>query len=554
MTETSRPPEANPEYDVAIVGLGPTGAALAGLLGCMKLRVLAVDRSAAVYPRPRAVGFDHDGMRIFQRIGVAEAIGAHVERFRDAVYLGADGQPIRRVQPVERPFPYHWAPNLSCDQPRIEAVLRDALAAMPTVSVHLGCEAVALHEHSSHVDLELATARSEAQRVSAAWVVGCDGASSMVRRQMGVRLRSLDYDKPWIVVDVQVDPSLAARLPSTNIQYCEPARPSTYIVCPGNHRRWEFMLDDTESPEEMARPENVWRLLARWLRPGEATLWRAAAYRFHALVAQRMRSGRLLLAGDSAHQTPPFLGQGMCQGLRDAGNLAWKLNLVVQGRASDALLDSYEAERIPHVEATTHIAKELGLLISERDPQRARQRDTDALAHNGGSAMTVVRQSLIPGLTAGYLDPCESAGRGQGFPQPIVSDAAGRERLLDDVGGADLRLVIGALADWRDYLRTAGRHRMSLVVVHRADAMPDADADAGEHPALDVVHVYERGTLLADWLHALGADGALVRPDQYVYGSFRGVQEAEALMAAAFRHCGMDGRCRETSETSASYA
>ncbi len=518
--------DAPADFDVAIVGYGPTGATLAGLLGRSGLRVAVVERATQIHAQPRAVGFDHDAMRLFQRIGVAEALAPHIDHFRDGVYLGADGQVIRRLQRLAPPYPYAWAPNYTCDQPGLESVLRAAVATMPSVQVLEGHTLLQAHAQEGGVRLALRDAQGAERQIGAAWLVGCDGATSTVRRQMDVGLDSLDYDMPWVVVDMRVDPAHLARLPQTNVQYCEPGRPCTYVVCPGNHRRWEFMLVDGEPTEGAVEPARLWALLARWLQPGQASIWRAAAYRFHALIARDLRRGRMLLAGDSAHQTPPFLGQGMCQGLRDAGNLAWKLDLVRRGRAAPSLLDSYAAERLPHVAATTWLAKELGQLLSERDPLRARARDARLLAEGGGVAPTVVRQDLIPGLAHGFLDPRHSPLRGQGCPQPRVRDAAGAVRLLDDVCGT-LRLVAAARADSVALRQAAAAHGLPLLLVEAADAPTGAAASAG------VLRLAEQDGLLTGWLDAAGVQGVLVRPDHCVYGSFRDAAGAAALAAAA---------------------
>ncbi len=496
-------------WDVAIIGCGPVGVTLAGLLGREGVRVGVFDKAGPVYAQPRAVGFDHDAMRLFQRLGVAQALAPHITDFRNTVYLGTEGQPIQHVCRIEPPYPYSWAPNYTCDQPGVEAVLRAAVVQMPTVRLHLGHELLALDAGCAEVQLSLRDAQGRNLQHRARWVVGCDGASSVVRRQAGLTLESLDYDEPWIVVDLKVAPEHLASLPQTNVQYCEPQRPCTYIVCPGNHRRWEFMLMPGEPREGALSPERLWALLARWLQPQQAQLWRAAAYRFHALVANEWRAGRLLLAGDSAHQTPPFMGQGMCQGLRDAGNLAWKLAAVLRGELDASLLDSYTAERRPHVQATTRMAKQLGLMLSERDPQRARERDAQLLREGGGQAPVLVRQQLIPALAHGLI----AAGTprvGEAFPQPRVR-IAGREWLLDDVLGAVWRLVLGDAADgelpsWRELAR---RHGLTLQCIDRS-----ADTQG----------------LLHSWLAEAGLRGALVRPDHGVYGGFRSRAEAQALL------------------------
>jgi 3-(3-hydroxy-phenyl)propionate hydroxylase len=344
----------------------------------------------------------------------------------------------------------------------------------------------------------------------ASYLVGCDGASSPLRRALGIGLESLDYDVPWIVVDLQVEEAFLDRLPATNVQYCEPARPCTYVVCPGNHRRWEFMMLEGE-PREGALSENrLWSLLSRWLRPGQARIWRAAAYTFHALIASEWRRGPIFLAGDSAHQTPPFLGQGMCQGLRDAGNLAWKLDAVLRGAAGNRLLDSYAAERRPHVMQTTHLAKELGRLVSERDPERAKARDAALLARGGGAAPQVIRQDMIPGLRHGLL-ATGSALAGAVFPQPLVVTAGQGECLLDELTGASFRLVLNASCDTPELRALAASLGLRVLLL----------GEGG---------LRERDSLIRDWLAAAGVLGALVRPDHYVFGTFANAQEALRLI------------------------
>jgi 3-(3-hydroxy-phenyl)propionate hydroxylase len=507
-------------FEVAVIGCGPVGITLAGLLGREGLRVAVFDRAREVYAQPRAVGFDHDAMRLFQRIGAGEALAPHVTDFRNTVYRGVDGQVIQRVRRIEPPYPYTWAPNYTCDQPGVEAVLRSTVATMRSVHFGLGVELQSLRQHEQGVALVLHDDQGRELHCDASWVVGCDGASSTVRRIEGIKLRSHDYDEPWIVVDLKVGAAALARLPDTNVQYCEPERPCTYIVCPGNHRRWEFMLMPGEPREGALDPQRLWALLSRWLQPDEAELWRAAAYRFHALVAEDWRAGRVLLAGDAAHQTPPFMGQGMCQGLRDAGNLAWKLAAVQRGEAGDALLDSYTAERRPHVEATTLMAKQLGVMLSERDPARARERDARLLRQGRGQAPTLIRQELIPPLRHGQIAVGTPRG-GEVLPQPRVRDGLG-DALMDDVHGAVWRLVLVSedRAVQAACASAAAAHGLSLLVVAAPAAAPTPGAG----------RVQEADGLLRDWLGAAGLIGALVRPDHYVYGGFATPAEALALL------------------------
>jgi 2-polyprenyl-6-methoxyphenol hydroxylase-like FAD-dependent oxidoreductase len=172
--------------------------------------------------------------------------------------------------------------------------------------------------------------------MQARYIVGCDGGTSLVRKLLNMGFESLDFDEPWLVVDVIVDDNKLHKFPDTFVQYCDPARPTTYVVGPGNHRRWEFMVLPGQVADDMNREEAIWGLLSRWLEPEDGRLWRAAPYVFHALIAEEWRRERVFLAGDAAHMTPPFMAQGMCQGIRDAANLAWKLELFLAGKSGAA--------------------------------------------------------------------------------------------------------------------------------------------------------------------------------------------------------------------------
>ena len=511
-------------HDVAVVGLGPVGAVLAGLLGRAGIRTLVIDKADDIYPLPRAIAFDHEVMRVLQGLGLAEAIAPHVMAYRPTEYHGLDGAVIARYASLPPPYPLGWEPSFVFTQPPFERALRSAVAALPSVEVRLATELKGYSDLGDHVELAVAGPAGTAETLRARYVVGCDGGSSLVRKLMGVRFESLDFDEPWLVVDVLVNADKLDRLPQTFVQYCQPARPTTYVIGPHNHRRWELMLLPGEVPEDMAREESIWQLLSRWLQPEDARLWRAATYVFHALVAEDWRRGRVLIAGDAAHMTPPFMAQGMCQGIRDAANLAWKLELVLAGTAGAALLDSYALERRPHVRATTDTAKGMGRIICELDPARARERDARMLAENGNPPAVRYRQSLIPGLVRGALWHEQGVPVGDRFPQPRVSTAEG-VRLLDDAAGSGFRLVLGpglTEADVSGELRQVLARLGGSILVLEPHGVSRRTGPAS-------LAIAETEGVLVQWLKAHGVVAALVRPDHYVFAVARQPADLEAL-------------------------
>ncbi len=291
------------------------------------------------------------------------------------------------------------------------------------------------------------------------------------------------------------------------MQYCEPERPCTLVIGPGQHRRWEISLKPGEDPKQAATPEGTWKLLSRWLTPEDGTLWRQSSYRFHALVAQRWRAGRVFLAGDAAHMQPPFLGQGMCQGVRDVSNLAWKLAAVVQGGvqgdAAQRLLDSYGDERKAHVRELTRRIKAIGAVICERDVAKARARDAQLLADCGGVVKDTPRQDVLPRLETGLLAPVATSGRGTLFPQPRLADGM----LMDERYGHGWRLVVDA-------------------------TLPAPAATAGSRRDRRATHGTDRDGVVAGWMQRHGCHAALVRPDHYVFGTAASAGELEHLLAA----------------------
>ncbi|MGW5641105.1 bifunctional 3-(3-hydroxy-phenyl)propionate/3-hydroxycinnamic acid hydroxylase MhpA, partial [Streptomyces sp. NPDC003832] len=365
-------------HDVAIVGFGPVGQTLALLLGRAGHDVIALERWPSPYALPRAVHFDHEIGRILQSAGVAREVRAVTDAVPDSYeWRSATGEPLVRID-----WSGHgisgWPTASFFSQPQLEGVLAEAAERLPTVTVRRDCEVTDLELGAEHV--VLTTGRGDgAGQVRARYVIGADGANSFVRSGMATSVTDLGFFYDWLIVDVL--PHDQAEWSPMNWQLCDPERPTTIVSGGPGRRRWEFMRLPDESVEDLNSEDAAWRLLGPWGRtPENTTIERHTVYTFQARWVDRWREDRLILAGDAAHQMPPFAGQGMCSGLRDAANLAWKLDLVLGGHADPALLDTYTSERSEHVQHAIGMSMALGQVICVLDPDAAAARDARMIA------------------------------------------------------------------------------------------------------------------------------------------------------------------------------
>lgn len=499
------------QFDVAIVGFGPVGALLANLLGQLGITTAVIERDREVYRLPRAVHFDHEIMRVFQSIGLSlDDIGdtAPVQGYE---FHSGRRELLFRFDIDHGVTSQGWESDYMFHQPSLEARLRDMASDRESVSVYLDQDVVALDESSDHVDLVMqARDGGERRDLRATYVVGCDGANSFVRRQAGLELEDYGFDEPWLVVDAMSDlPASERGLPEYCLQLCDPKRPVTVIPVAGPYVRWEFMLKDGETAEEMLRPERVNELVAEWIEPSKVELIRTAVYDFHAVVAKQWNTKRVFLAGDSAHQMPPFLGQGMCSGMRDASNLGWKLAHVIGGRAAAKLLETYQPERDPHVRRMIELAISMGQVICTQDEAAAKARDEDfANRPDKGVGMPD-----LPGITEGLALP-GSALAGKLGLQGRVRAASGEVALLDDVVGTGMTVLT------RGGTPTALRDGAAQVLKRVDGRLVPIDT------SMDVDGVY------ADWFDRNKCDAVLVRPDHQVFGAAQGESAASDLLEA----------------------
>lgn len=495
--------------DVLVVGYGPVGQALAILLAERGHRVTVLEKQPAAYPLPRAVHFDHEVGRILQAAGVAEAIAGSVET-ADA-YEWRNGRGDVLLKFTSAPMGLSGWPEANMfAQPDLERLLDERARALPGVTVLRGREVTDVRASDDGVAVTSREAGGATLEHDARFVVGCDGANSFVRTCTGVPVTDLGFFFDWLIVDVL--PHAPRVWSPLNVQVCDPARPTTLVSGGRGRRRWEFMRLPGESIEDLNREETAWRLLAPWdVTPANATLERHTVYRFQARWVDTWRSGRVLLAGDAAHQMPPFAGQGMCSGLRDAMNLAWKLDLVLGGRAPEALLDSYAEERKAHVRMLIEFSMALGKVICVPDPAAAAARDAGMMASRDP-------QTAPPplGLAAGVLRAGDPLA-GKLCVQPRVR-ANGREGLFDDVVGRGWTLL-GAHADPVTALPPElARWFASLggVSAHVAPDAPVADLDG-------------RATR---WLGESGMAVVLQRPDFYAFGGVARLEDTAELVSA----------------------
>nr|ART36970.1 D141 [uncultured bacterium] len=484
--------------DVLISGLGPVGAALAVYLGRLGISVMAIDRDTSVYPMPRAAHIDHETMRLLHLAGGAEAVSQASQPLSAYEFRSRDGSLLMGFKPGEVTTATGFPQSSMFHQPTLEHALRARLGEISGVSARLGHALKSYSASDDGVVAEIA-GPDGAYGVETQYLVGCDGGQSAVRRIAGIELDDMGFDEPWLVIDARLKDG-RERLTTIGLQHCDPRRPVTSVpMSPGRHR-WEFMLRPGETPEEVVGDEFIDDLLGPFVDPASVEIDRRAVYRFHAVIAKEWRKGRVMLAGDAAHQMPPFLGQGLCSGTRDAANLAWKLAAVLQGRADEALLDTYQAEREPHVRAITEMAVFIGKVVCMQNEKEAAARDRDMLSKPEGERFVVMPDTI--GLASGVQRGDVLAGTI--FPEPWLETGEGRKRLDDVAGLAPILLFRDGGEAAASSFRAGGGFAMAL--------SDPSLLDEGDRVK----------STLAD------SEAVLVRPDRYVFG--RG--EARNLLAA----------------------
>jgi len=514
--------QPSPAPEVVIVGAGPTGLVLANVLGQAGVPTLVVERNATTTDEPKAVSIDEESLRLLQAVGLYDDMLGVLLPGTGTRYYGIGGKLLGAARGPQPPR-YGHPIKSELDQPDFERALAGGLERFEHVQLRFCTELVDVAQDDASVRITLRGWDGTVQTVQSQYVVGCDGGRSTVRKLLGIRMLGSSLQEPWIVLDTRNDPHRVRFA----MHHGDPGRP--HVIIPGRdgRGRYEFLLLPGESPEAMLELDVLRQLLAPYRRLEPADIVRSKVYTFHALVAEDWRRGRVFVAGDAAHMMPPFAGQGLNSGLRDAHNLGWKLAMALQGLAGPALLDSYQLERRAHAEAMIRMSVQLGKVVMTRSRARAALRDAffRSIGQWGPVRRYIdeMRYKPAPRYRQGLLIGSDPHLAGSMLPQPQVILLDGHVHLLDDALGPGWALLAPTQGDtdpfaglreplWSDLNATH-------VLVSPAEQWPRQQP--GSIPVVDMQHV------LVPELWGAGPRFVLVRPDRYIAGAFT-LQEEQA--------------------------
>ena len=516
-------------YDVVIVGMGPVGLMMAAMLGQDGHRVVTIERHADLYGLPRAGHIDHEIMRLLQSLDCHEPVLEDCYPTLEYIWKNSAGETLLEFDWGAEGVS-GWHSDYMQYQPVMEAAMARRIEADAAITTLRSWEAIELNQLSDRVELEIERTEmrpgdqfpsltGERQTIRGRYLVGADGARSFVRSALEIEREDLGFNERWLDVDARKKRPIEIDFDCGQI--CDPRRPITVLPLGKRHRRWEWALLPGETREEFERPETAWKLLAeRGLGPDDVEIVRQIVYTFEARIAERWQEGRVFLIGDAAHTMPPFMGQGMCSGMRDAKNLAWRFDLVLRGLAAPELLDGFEPERKPHTRDWTVISLEAGKVPCTLDPQAARERDERFRAG--------WRPPLpaTPKLTAGVLhrEPdgsIEEATGDLGLQARVRRDR--REGLFDDIVGRGWTLIsVGT--DPRGALDQEARRILGALDFRVAAMTPPGHPPAGPDEVEDVEGAYQAHLAERGW------EAMVVRPDFYVFGGVASQAELSGLL------------------------
>jgi len=499
-----------PKYDIIIVGCGPVGATLANLLGKYKWNVAVFERKTTIYPFPRAVHLDDESIRIFQSANLHDKILPHLTSFEKMQLVQASGQIIIDISVGSKEKKYGFSSDFWFFQPTIEKILRDGIKRFENVNIFEGFEVNDMLQNEKESILTICDLKNnKKQKIIGTYIVACDGGQSFVRRQLNISMKDFKFNNTWLVADALLKNKYkneTASLPNIHQQVCDPQRPTTYVSGHQNHRRWEFMLRKGDEKQAVAQKENVEKWLSKWVDLDKIDLLRTDIYTFHGLLAKKWQDKRIFLAGDAAHMMPPFLGQGLCSGLRDVQNLSWKLDAVLSEKASENLLHSYQEERYMHTEALIKGAITLGNIIQTENKIVASFRNFILKTINKIAKLKPFIRAVIlkkQPLKKGFLGINCPQLIGRLFIQPKVLDKQGEKFYLD----------------------TCFEHHFVLFLRKNAITNTPNISYLKEKLHLKILtldkDIIDSENVLTKWFSKHKIDFVIIRPDKYIYDAGR---------------------------------
>ena len=472
------------QYDVVIVGLGPTGGTLANLLALNGFSILILEREKNLYALPRAVHFDDEIMRVFQTIGITKKFLKDTIINKGTKFVNSAGKTILDWPRPRSITENGWYPSYRFHQPDLERNLRSNLRKFKKVCVRQNSEMLKIQNTQDGVNLVFKnTINNKLYNISSKYVVGCDGASSVTRNQMGTSLKNLGFTQKWVVVDLILKKK-KNKLPDRTIQYSNPKRPATYCRNVGRRRRWEFAIHDHEDEKQILTDKYIWNFLKPWLSPKEATLERKAIYTFQSAIAKKWRKGRIFIAGDAAHLMPPFMGQGMCAGIRDVSNLAWKISLCIKNKHNENFLNTYQKERFSNAKEYIETTMRMGEFVNAVG--------SDKITGNVSSEPDGTRrmQSIKPKLGFG-LGRKGDKNRGKIFPQLKMRNG----KVLDEKFSTSPVILLSS------------KH-------------------AKKRPTTKILTITESDVVgLSSLLKRYNANGVIVRPDRFILKTCKTIKD-----------------------------
>lgn len=499
---------SNYDCDIAIVGAGPTGLTIANLLGQQGIKTCLIERNATTVQEPRAVSIDDESLRTMQAVGIVDQVIPNVALDYGSQYFSTSGDRFAKVEPKTREYGY---PRRNAfHQPALEAALRDGLDRYASVEAMFGHNCSAFEEDVSGVTLTIELPEGGTQAIRARYLVAADGGRSPIRISLGIEMSGSTYDQRWLIVDLA---NTKETFRQTRV-ICDPERASITLPGPKGTRRYEFMLRAGEDEATATDPEFVRNLLKQYGPDCDADVVRRQVYAFHARIADTWRTPRIFLAGDAAHLSPPFAGQGMNSGIRDAHNIAWKLASVIDGTCGPKILDTYEQERRPHAQSLINLAVNMGRVMM---PSNRLQAKLTQAAFRAMRLVPRVQNYFVqmkykpqPIYDQGFLFTDPHPLKGRMIPQPLVEMPDLSVCNLDDLMSGVFSVVLFGINAQTIASEVSSSNEAKIISIlpktYNADQIGDAELTVGR----------DLDGLLSEHFNENETTAMIVRPDRYI--------------------------------------